>query len=206
MQQKELAAALGISPAMVSRLKKMKMPTDTVERAQRWRKRHLEPGRIKGARFDPKQATKPTAPKPATPDTAAAAVPGVSVADVEAAGAELDDALTTGDQAWADVMLQQVRDSLRQMGLEAEPRLSLRVWVALCDYVLMLDGVLERATNPAELLTPVQFCKRWRPDQPTYPLQNHHILCHACDWHNYAINGWPAYPEDDKWDVMTAEA
>ncbi len=106
MQQKELAKLLGISPAMVSRLAKRGMPIDCPERAQRWRKRHLEPGRVKGARFDPAQATKPTAPKPATTDTAAAAVPGVSVADVEAAGAELDNALSTGDQAWADVMLQ----------------------------------------------------------------------------------------------------
>lgn len=51
MQQKELAQLLGISPAMVSRLAKRGMPTDNLERAQRWRKRHLEPGRVKGSRF-----------------------------------------------------------------------------------------------------------------------------------------------------------
>ena len=218
MQQKELAAALGISPAMVSKLKKMSMPTDTVEKAQRWRKRHLEPGRIKGSRFDPTQATTPTAPKPAAPDKAAAAVPGVSVADfeaavadVEAAGAELDNALATGDEAWADVMLQQVRDSLRTMGLEAdpndeaEPRLSLRVWMALFTYTdgyaVSLDRIKEGANNPSELLTPVQFCRKVRPDKTTYPLENHHTLSDACDWHDHAINGWPTYPEDDKWDA-----
>jgi hypothetical protein len=209
MQQNELAALLNISPAMVSRLKKKGMPTDTAERAERWRRRHLEPGRIKGSRFDPTQAAEPTARKPAP---AAAAVPGVSVADVEAAGIELDNALATVDQAWADVMLQQVRDSLRSMGLEtdpndkAEPRLSLRVWLALCAYVLNLDGITDRASNPAELLTPVQFHGRWRPDQPTYPLQNHHTLSHACDWNDYSIKGWPEYPDDDKWDAMAAEA
>lgn len=218
MQQKELAKLLDISPAMVSRLVKRGMPTDDLERVIRWRKRHLEPGRIKGSRFDPTQATTPTAPKPATPDTAAAAVPGVSVADfeaaladVEAAGAELDNALTTGDQAWADVMLQQVRESLRQMHLEtdpddeAEPRLSLRVWVALCAYAFLLDGVMERATNPAELLTPIQFCRHWRPDHPTYPLQNHHTLADACDWNDYSIKGWPEYPDDPEWVAMMAE-
>lgn len=218
MQQNELAKLLDISTAMVSRLAKRGMPTDTLEHAQRWRKRHLEPGRIKSARFNPTQATKPTAPKPATPDKAAAAVPGVSVADfeaavadVEAAGAELDNALATGDQAWAGVMLQQVRESLRKMGLEtdpndeAEPRLSLRVWVALCAYVLTLDGVMERATNPAELLTPIQFCEHWRPSQPTYPLQNHHTLNDACDWNDYAIKGWPQYPDDPEWVAMMAE-
>lgn len=219
MQQKELAALLGISPAMVSRLVKRGMPT-TLEGAQRWRKRHLEPGRVKGSRFDPAQTTRATTPKPAP---AAAAVPGVSVADfeaavsdVESAGAELDNALATGDQVWADVMLQQVRDALRQMGLEtdpndeAEPRLSLRVWVALCTYTdgyaMYLGGIMERANNPGELLTPVQFCRTVRPDTTTYPLENHHTLSHACDWHDHAINGWPTYPDDDKLDAMAAEA
>ncbi len=55
MQQKELSKLLGLSPAMVSRLAKRGMPTDSLERAERWRRRHLEPGRVKGARFDPKQ-------------------------------------------------------------------------------------------------------------------------------------------------------
>lgn len=57
MQHKELAAALGISGAMVSRLVKRSMPTDTVERAERWRSRHLEPARLKGTRIDTVQAT-----------------------------------------------------------------------------------------------------------------------------------------------------
>lgn len=47
MNQSELAELLGISPAMVTKLKNRGMPTDSLERAQRWRKRHLEPGRIK---------------------------------------------------------------------------------------------------------------------------------------------------------------
>ena len=50
MLKKELAAALGISPAMVTKLAKRGMPTDSLERAQRWRRRHLEPGRVKGVR------------------------------------------------------------------------------------------------------------------------------------------------------------
>jgi hypothetical protein len=128
MQQNELAKLLDISTAMVSRLAKRGMPTDTLERAQRWRKRHLEPGRVKGSRFDPTQTTRPAAPAP-SPD--AAAVPGVSVADVEAAGVELDNALAAGDQAWAEVMTEQVRDLLRQLPDDANPALSIRVWDAL---------------------------------------------------------------------------
>lgn len=59
MQQKELAILLDISPAMVSRLAKRGMPTDDPERAKRWRKRHLEPGRVKGVRADTIQPKQP---------------------------------------------------------------------------------------------------------------------------------------------------
>lgn len=55
MKKADLAQALGISASMVSRLSKRGMPTDCVERAQRWRKRHIETGRMKGVRYDPKQ-------------------------------------------------------------------------------------------------------------------------------------------------------
>lgn len=70
MQQKELATLLDISPAMVSRLAKRGMPTDSLERAERWRRRHLEPGRVKGARLDQPGSPKPT---PATRPARAAA-------------------------------------------------------------------------------------------------------------------------------------
>lgn len=52
MTKKELAKLLGISGAMVTKHSKMGMPTDSLERAQRWRNRHLEPGRMKGVRYD----------------------------------------------------------------------------------------------------------------------------------------------------------
>lgn len=56
MLKRELAQALGISPAMVTKLVKRGMPADSLERAQRWRRRHLEPSRVKGVRFEPKRA------------------------------------------------------------------------------------------------------------------------------------------------------
>ena len=62
MSQKELAEALNISPAMVSKLAKRGMPTDTLERAQRWRKRHLEPGRVKAFKAPAGRATQQTPP------------------------------------------------------------------------------------------------------------------------------------------------
>lgn len=119
MQQNELAKLLDISTAMVSRLAKRGMPTDTLERAQRWRKRHLEPGRVKGTRFDPKRKTTPTAP-------AAAAL-----AEVEAAGVELDQALTEGDQERAAVMVKVVRGLLWLLPDGAWPSLPSDVWDVL---------------------------------------------------------------------------
>ena len=131
MQQNELAKLLEISTAMVSRLAKRGMPTDTLERAQRWRKRHLEPGRVKGARFDPKRKATPPAPTPMTPGTVEPALLVDLLADIEAAGLELDKALTEGDKVWADVMIQQVRDLLRVLPDGAWPDLPIGVWNAL---------------------------------------------------------------------------
>jgi hypothetical protein len=70
MNRSELAAALGISGSMVTRLAKRGMPVDDVERAARWRRRHLEPTRTKGIRAD----TVPTArPRPAVANAVAPA-------------------------------------------------------------------------------------------------------------------------------------
>lgn len=67
MQRQELAKHLGISPSMVTKLAKRGMPVDTVERAKRWRNRHLEPGRVKGSRMGT-EAPPPLANKPAPTD------------------------------------------------------------------------------------------------------------------------------------------
>lgn len=52
MRQKDLAKALNLSEAMVSRLVQRGMPTDSVEAARKWRRRHLEPARVKGVRMN----------------------------------------------------------------------------------------------------------------------------------------------------------
>lgn len=62
LTQKELADQLGISSAAVSQLKAKGMPVDSVERAQRWRNRHLQRGRLKGVR----RVADAVAPMPAT--------------------------------------------------------------------------------------------------------------------------------------------
>ena len=112
MQQKELATLLGVSPAIVSRHVKRGMPTDTLERAEKWRRRHLEPGRVKGVRYEPNRTVKPTPPKPASPPCA---VPCVTVADVEAAADLADGALARGNQDAAEIRTVQLRGLLRQL-------------------------------------------------------------------------------------------
>lgn len=202
MQQNELAKLLGISPAMVSRLKKQNMPTDSLERAQRWRKRHLEPGRIKGSRFDPLQKSQPAAPTASTPAPAAADL-GELLAEVETTGDELDKALTENESEWAAVMVQQARELLRQIPSDAQPRLSLRAWLALVDWFIHPACDILQAPDKSTLLNPVQFGMRWH-GWPEYPLMNEHTLDAACDWHDHAINGWPEYPDDDKLDAAAA--
>lgn|SRR5574337_131268 len=48
MKKQDLAALLGISPSMVSRLSKQGMPTHSLEAAQQWRERYLDMARVKG--------------------------------------------------------------------------------------------------------------------------------------------------------------
>jgi len=52
MKQKDLAEALGLTPGQVSRLVKRGMPNDDIERALRWRRRHLELARTADHRAD----------------------------------------------------------------------------------------------------------------------------------------------------------
>ena len=52
MKQTELASALGLTPAAVSKLKKQGMPVDSVEAARLWRERTLDLSRTKTGRID----------------------------------------------------------------------------------------------------------------------------------------------------------
>lgn len=74
VSRSELAQALGISESMVSRLVRRGMPDTDIVKAQRWRKRHLEPSRMKAP--PPDLATLPPPPglvpgrRPVTGDAA----------------------------------------------------------------------------------------------------------------------------------------
>lgn len=150
MLKKELASALGISPAMVSKLVARGMPADTIERAQRWRKRHLEPGRIKGNRFDPAaaKARLGSAAAPATtPQAAPAATPErpdhaqALALRIEGAAEHILRTLRYGDLEDIPALESTIRDGIRQsMALPGVTvRLPLVVWGALIEGSLADD-------------------------------------------------------------------
>jgi hypothetical protein len=187
MQQKELATLLDISPAMVSRLAKRGMPTDTLERAERWRRRHLEPGRVKGARID--QPARPKPERPAPPRPAAY----VSDAQIEAAGDLADGALRRGDQFAADALILQLRELLPHCAPGASPRLTVRVWLALLVYLLHEDAAIRNAPDMGARLTPAECGELFHP----WPWPAHVVIFEACDFDRHSINGWPDGEGDD---------
>ena len=81
--RKDLAVALGISGAMVTKLAKRGMPVDDLDKAVRWRQRHLEWQRSKGVRADTVAPDAGPASQRAAVSTAA--VDGVLPAGVAAA-------------------------------------------------------------------------------------------------------------------------
>jgi transcriptional regulator with XRE-family HTH domain len=64
ISQNDLAAALGISASMLSRLKKRGMPVDSLTAARVWRELHLKPELTKENRYTPWRDI----PRPATHD------------------------------------------------------------------------------------------------------------------------------------------
>lgn len=172
MLKKELAALLGISPAMVSRLAQRGMPVDTVERAQRWRKRHLEPGRIKGTRFDSNASLAPVHPGQIAPILA----PCVDLARLVR---EVDAALATTPTQNRGALLAPLRYSLRQLPDDAAPAMPLRVWVALVNWVLSDDSRARHAQDQTAMLTPSEFSIKVAPHSASMAAA---WLDHACNW------------------------
>lgn len=159
MNQNELAEQLGISPGMVSKLKKRGMPTDNIDRAKRWRKRHLQPGMVKGVKFDPRA------------DVVVDATPAVdSVRPVAAIGP--DGAEAMGTALWKHSQdsekplsldaLEPLREMLRDLPLRGDrPVLPLGLWLALVDHAIV-DHAKERLLLRPDLemgLSPHAFSK-----------------------------------------------
>lgn len=161
MQKKELAELLGISASMVSRLAKRGMPTDTIERARRWRNRHLEPSRVKGSRFDPTATpaapARSAAPAPVDPEATAAPDPGIDAPALRAA-LELAGRFMAGHLN-ADPVLRQhelrpLRELLARLTVADAMPLTFpaALWRELCAYFLFADAPLcNMATNAAPM-------------------------------------------------------
>jgi hypothetical protein len=189
MQQKELAVLLDISPAMVSRLAKQGMPTDDPERAKRWRKRHLEPARMKGSRagtFKSKELTTPT-PAKSTPAALVA-----TVADMEAVGDLIDSALNRGNQAATASRTRQLRLMLRQSTTPAQDenmRLTVRAWVALLDYAIHQEAEIRHVPSMGAYLNAGECGERLSPQGGAWPA--HTVMWECCDFDDDVLNGWP---------------
>lgn len=179
MDQKTLASMLNISPGMVTKLKKRGMPVDSFERAQRWRKRHLEPGRVKGARFDP------NAPEPA-PRPAAPPAPLPNLANTARALAKVVDAeLQAGDATLID--LEPLRDCLRAMRTPF-PAMPIRVWIALTDTSLNECSPVRSHENQGLPVTADEFAELVAPG-----------LGGGALWADFVCNPIAIDAEDDDW-------
>lgn len=187
MLKKELASALGISGAMVSKLAKRGMPTDTLERAQRWRKRHLEPSRVKGQRMGT-----------AAPANAVVVAPmqrrPLTASDVESAALEVMDFLTMcpGEAERAE-SVKLLRAMLRQLPSGEKPRFPLGVWLCLTEYCLNDEASVRQHPEGGLCVDSLAFSKLVSPAAPVLDWLNI-----ACDWGGFSVTGWSAESEEEE--------
>ena len=197
MLKKDLAEQLGISGAMVSRLAKRGMPTDSLERAQRWRKRHLEPGRMKGVRFDPNQSS-PARPSPArakpAPPAPESPPPGVALQrEAELAARYCALALRSTDQGVAAALVEELRRHLRRLPSEAQPVMPVRTWIALVDWVLHDESEVRRFESQDIAVTPDDFALLVTDGLAAGGAS---WLFEACDWEGHAALGLAGDADD----------
>lgn len=186
MLQKDLAALLGISASMVTRLVRRGMPTDTVERAEKWRRRHLETARMKGNRMEQTQRPRAGLVRPSRkPKTPAFVTDSV----IEEMGDLVNGALQRGDHDRVAALTLELRELLRVAAPMARPRLHLRVWLALLVYMLHEGAAVRSAPDLGALLTPGEFGALAFPDAPWADSE---VIYEAADHDKVSINGWPA--------------
>lgn len=209
MLKKELAVELGISGAMVTKLAKRGMPTDTVERAKRWRRRHLQPGMVKGFRAgtvvppEPLVAHVPPPPIPqplAWPtDWARITAPDmVGVTMVEAVGLACGQILREDCQVnQAGYAVAFLRDLMRRLDPDDDlkVRLPLCVWIALTDHALHKEANVRLAPDHKQLAV---------LNAEAFATTVHGTLSWPWEWlefardqEGYSVFGWPDDGQDD---------
>jgi hypothetical protein len=139
MTRQDLARQLGISASMVSRLAKRGMPTDSLERAEKWRRRHLEPGRIKGMRADTMSTAAGLADVSKASPRAGDATSAASLQLVRELGLLAHEAL---DRQAFDLVAPRLRKAMAAVPHHERERveLSLEVWDALTVDAVPLGG------------------------------------------------------------------
>ena len=191
MLKKELAAALGISPAMVSKLAKRGMPVDSVERARRWRKRHLDPGRVKGQRMGTH------VPAEAMPDVARPQSLTELRSLVESLGATYASALANrADEVGLLETRSQLRAAMRRYNLDTHGRGDLimpaPVWADLVGYLFTPFGCEKKMLNLAAHAGNLNTFELSRVvgDRTNADLACEYVRV-ACDWSDWEPFGPP---------------
>lgn len=210
MLKKELAVALGISGAMVTKLAKRGMPTDTPERARRWRRRYLEPGRVKGFRSGTVAPAPPPAPQvqpPPAPSATTAPQPVdwlvmaapdfVTVRTVEAVAAAcahlLENNPAPNEAAYPLAFL---RDLLRRSDPnETRFQFPVCVWLHLVEPWIWSERIseLRRTMKGGDLINAAALA----PLVQSNPIE---LIDYAADSDGISVTGWPKDvwpPEDD---------
>lgn len=187
MKQNELASLLDLSTASISKLVARGMPTDTVGAASAWRRQNLQPSMIKGGRFDSTRATTRPPVQPARPPEAMTYY--LADADIEAAGDALDGALRRGDKDRVAALSLKLRELLPDAAPGASPRLSVRVWLALLDYLLCPQAAIRTAPDMAAILSPEEVGTKFFPTE--WPWSAGLVLFECADHDGYATRGWP---------------
>jgi hypothetical protein len=111
---------------------------------------------------------------------------------MEVVGNLVDDALNRGNQAAAAFRIMRLRSMIRQSTHVIEDeniRLTVRVWVALLDYMMHKDAEIRQAPNMGAYLTPGECGERIAPEGGGWAA--HTVLWECCDFDDNAINGWP---------------
>ena len=183
--QVEIATALQVSPGRISQLVKDGMPTYSVEAAAAWKKQHVAPIMTK-ARSVAAHASGPAsaAPAGASRQPSDSPQPSATLASVEALGGLVDAALLAGKVTVAGIHVAALRDLLRNLPEGLSPRLPVRVWVALLDYLLADDVRLRTLHDQAAPLTPAEVAANiGEPGVWSAAL----VLDDACDWYDWSL-------------------
>ena len=114
-------------------------------------------------------------------------------ADLEAVSDLVNGALTRGDQDRAAARIVQLRELLPHAAPGASPRLAVRVWLALLDYMTHEEAEIRNAPDMGALLTPGECGALFTRS----PWAAHTVIFEACDFDGNSIFGWPDGEGDD---------